>query len=146
MKSSDQANIAQNDICAHYDNNPAALIEILHDVQDREGFIPESTLASIALALNITRAEVHGVVSFYEDFKTSLPAKITIKICRGEACQSLGANALMDRAKDLNENVAVEAVYCLGNCALAPAIMIDNKLHGRVDAKHLTDLIGKDDR
>jgi formate dehydrogenase subunit gamma len=86
------------------------------------------------------------VVSFYEDFKTSLPAKTLVRICRGEACQSLGANALIDQAKNLKENIDVEAVYCLGNCALAPAIMIDNKLHGRVNEKRLGALTGESGR
>ena len=130
-------------ICAAHSNAPDMLIEILHDVQTAIRYIPETSLKTIASALNITRAEVHGVVSFYEDFKTKAPARHSIKICRGEACQSLGAQALLDEtlAATSDRDVDVEAVYCLGNCALGPAAMIKDKLVGRVDQARLLEIM-----
>lgn len=135
------------EICARYENDPATLIEILHDTQEARGYIPVESLREIAEKLNITRAEVHGVVSFYEDFKTSPPAKVTLKICRGEACQSLGVSALIEElenaAKASSGDLHVEAVYCLGNCALAPAAMIGKDLLARVSAAKLLGEIEK---
>lgn len=130
-------------ICASHQNAPGLLIEILHDVQEAIDYIPESSLKTIASALNITRAEVHGVVSFYEDFKTAYPGSHCIKICRGEACQSLGAQALLDGSVDAvaGRDVDVEAVYCLGNCALGPAAIIGDKLVGRMDQAKLIEIV-----
>jgi len=141
-----KADIVEN-ICTRYQNNPAALIEILHDVQEELGYIPEKILPDIAMLLNITRAETNGVVSFYEDFKTTPQAKTHLKICRGEACQAMGANALIEQAKQLEANrgkeISYEAVYCLGNCALAPAMMIGERLFGRLDEQTLERQINK---
>jgi len=131
-------------ICQRYDNLASALIEVLHDVQEAYGFISEATQREIAGALNITRAEVHGVISFYDDFRTEGAPGTVVRICRGEACQSMGAqgllaattNAVKDRAR-----ISVEAVYCLGNCALAPAATLNGKLHGRLKGPRLSSLI-----
>lgn len=130
-------------ICTAYSNAPDMLIEILHDVQAAISHVSETSLKTIASALNITRAEVHGVVSFYEDFKTAAPARHGIKICRGEACQSLGAQVLLDHTVEAvaGRDVDVEAVYCLGNCALGPAAMIGEKLAGRVDQAKLLKIV-----
>lgn len=129
-----------------FGNRPENLLEILHVVQSKNGFLSDSALRTIADALNISRAEIHGVVSFYHDFKRKKQADQTIKICRAEACQALGADTLIEEAEDafgtkLDQksigNVGLEAAYCLGNCALSPAVMIDNNLYGRVDISKL---------
>ena len=123
-------------------------MEILHDVQSEHGYLTTDALRTIADTLNISRAEVHGVVSFYHDYKREKQAKQTIKICRAEACQALGANDLIADAEKAfgvkldkgGTDVGLEAAYCLGNCALSPAIMIDDKLYGRVDISRLKKL------
>ncbi len=128
-------------ICRKYLNDAAALIEILHDVQEHFGFLPRDMLPEIAGHLNITRAEAGGVAGFYEDFRTRPPARMHLKICRGEACQSMGANGLIklvERLKrELEGEISFEEVFCLGNCALAPAIMEGERLTGRVDESFL---------
>ena len=134
---------AAREIALRYGNRPDALLEILHDLQDDVGFIPEAALPALAKALNLSRAEVHGVVSFYHDFRREPAGRHVIKVCRAEACQSMQGNELASMIErylqvKLGQTTAdgaitVEAVYCLGNCALSPAIMVDGKLVGRVD-------------
>ena len=134
---------AAREIALRYGNRPDALLEILHDVQDDLGFIPEAALPALAKALNLSRAEVHGVVTFYHDFRREPAGRHTIKVCRAEACQSMGGNELVGMIErylqvkmgqtTADGAITVEAVYCLGNCALSPAIMVDGKLVGRVD-------------
>ncbi len=135
MKTQESDQSLVDDICAKHGFEASLLIEILHDLQDNVGFIPDHLLSNLAKALNVTRAEIHGVVSFYEDFKTQKPSKLQIKICRGEACQSVGANFLLESANALanGKNVDIEPVYCLGNCALAPAVEIDGTMVGRAN-------------
>jgi formate dehydrogenase subunit gamma len=123
-------------------DEPGALMPILHGIQDDLGWIPDEAVPVIAQALNQSRAEVHGVVTFYHEFRRSPPGRHVVHVCRAEACQSMGANALVAHAKkrlgvDFHGTtpdgaVTLEAVYCLGNCALSPAVMIDQELHGRV--------------
>jgi formate dehydrogenase subunit gamma len=135
--------IAAREIALRYGNRPDALLEILHDLQEDLGFIPEAALPALAKALNLSRAEVHGVVSFYHDFRREPAGRHVIKVCRAEACQAMGGNELVSMIErflsvKLGQTTAdgaitVEAVYCLGNCALSPAIMVDGKLVGRVD-------------
>ena len=132
-------------IAARYGNKPDALLEILHDLQHELGSIPEAALPVLAKALNLSRAEVHGVVSFYHDFRRTPAGRHVVKVCRAESCQSMQGNELAAAAQKLlkikfgettpDGAVTLEAVYCLGNCALSPAIMVDGKLKGRVDAK-----------
>jgi len=134
-------------ICERHGARPDALIEILREVQAAEGYVAASAQAIIADALNITRAEVRGVVSFYHDFRREPPARRIVKICRAEACQANGAMALIAEAEKslgvrLGERhpdgaVELEAVYCLGNCALGPAAMLGEQLHGRVKPAEL---------
>ncbi|MCF6327660.1 MAG: NAD(P)H-dependent oxidoreductase subunit E [Devosiaceae bacterium] len=135
------------EICAKYQNNRHALIEILHDVQEELGYIPEALVPEIADQLNVTRAHINGVISFYEDFKTAPIANTHLKICRGEACQSMGADALIEQANQLTAQsqgkISSEPVYCLGNCALAPAMMAGEKLIGLLDEKSLSKIIKK---
>jgi len=136
------------EICRAHGDKPDALLEILHDVQAEAGYLSDEALRSIAYALNITRADIHGVVSFYHDYKRKAQARQTIKICRAEACQAVGANDLIGQAEKAfgvkldagGTDVALEATYCLGNCALGPAIMIDDELYGRVDLKRMQKL------
>jgi formate dehydrogenase subunit gamma len=123
----------------------------LHDVQGENGYLSDEALRTIADALNISRAEVHGVVSFYHDYKREKQANQTIKICRAEACQALGADELIEDAENAfgvkldkgGTEIGLEAAYCLGNCALSPAVMIDDNLYGRVDLSRLKSLSTK---
>jgi formate dehydrogenase subunit gamma len=123
-----------------------ALLPILHAIQDELGFVPPAAQPVIARALNITRADVHGVVSFYHDFRGAPPGRHVVKLCRAEACQAVGADALAaaftarhgvgfgETSRD--RHLTLDAVYCLGNCALGPSAMVDGRLVGRctVDA------------
>jgi formate dehydrogenase subunit gamma len=130
---------------------PGALLPLLHDIQDALGHVPSAAVPAIAEALNLSRADVHGVVTFYHHFRSAQPGQHVLQICRAEACQSMGADALIEHARkalsvDFHETTAdgrftLEAVYCLGNCACSPAVMIDGELHGRVDAARFDELI-----
>lgn len=122
--------------CARHGDDPAALIEILHDVQDGLGHVPEDALPQIAERLNLARAEIHGVVSFYHDFRKTPAERVVVKICRAEACQSMGAEALWERIA-ARSGLKVEPVYCLGNCALAPAATVKGRLIGRANAERI---------
>lgn len=140
------AAMSATELCLRHGNDPAALIEILHELQALHGFVPEAALPEIARALNIGKAEVHGVVSFYHDFRTARPGRVVVKLCRAEACQSMGALGLIERVlarrgaalgETDSRGVTVEAVYCLGNCALAPAATVGGRLLGRADEARL---------
>jgi formate dehydrogenase subunit gamma len=124
-------------ICAAHGNAPDHLIEILHDLQEAKGYVPEASLPVIAKALNLSRAEVHGVVTFYHDFHTSPQNKHVIKLCAAEACQSMGARALIALAEKVTKGkpVSIEKTYCLGLCASSPAMMVNGEVMARVDAK-----------
>lgn len=124
-----------------------ALLPILHAVQEAFGHVPQEALPVIAKDLNITRAEAHGVMSFYHDFRENPAGRTVLKICRAEACQSVGADALADHARgklgiDWHETTAdgavtLEPIFCLGLCACGPAAMVNGKLVGRADAAKL---------
>jgi formate dehydrogenase subunit gamma len=130
---------------------PGALLPILHAVQENFGYIDHAAVPVIASALNLSRAEVHGVVTFYHEFRRSPPGRHVLRVCRAEACQSMGCEALADRLRrrlgiDFGETtpdgrLTLEAVYCLGNCALSPAAMMDGKLHGRLDESRVEALL-----
>jgi formate dehydrogenase subunit gamma len=136
-----EQDVVMNAIAAQQ-HRPGALLPILHAVQSALGWVPPAAVAPIARALNQSRAEVQGVLSFYHDFRSAPPGRQIIKICRAEACQAMGADDLVAHAKrrlaiDFGETradgaVTLEPVYCLGNCACAPAIMVDGVLYGRV--------------
>lgn len=131
---------------------PGALLPILHGVQDALGYVPPGAVTLIASELNLTRAEVHGVISFYHYFRTAKPGKQVLQLCRAEACQSLGAVALEQHVKrrlgvDFHGTTAdgrytLEPVYCLGNCACGPSLMLGQELHGRVSADSFDALVG----
>ncbi len=126
-------------ICARHGDRPEALLEILHEVQSKFGYLSKEALISIAGTLNISRADIHGIVSFYDDFRREPQAGPCIKICRAEACQAVGGEAVAAYAKD--KGIKAHDVYCFGNCALGPAIMIDDKLYGRVNTQRLDALV-----
>ena len=126
---------------------PGALLPILHEVQDRLGFIPADAVTVIAHELNLSRAEVHGVISFYHLFRSSPPGQRVLYLCRAEACQSMGGRALESHVKtrlgvDFHETTpdgqfTLEPIYCLGNCACAPAAMVDREVYGRLTPERL---------
>lgn len=132
-------------IIAELKDKPGALLPILHGVQDTLGYIPADSVPAIAEALNLSRAEVHGVISFYHYFRDTPPGKHTVHLCRAESCQSMGSHVLEAHVKsklgiDYHETTAdgkfsLEPVYCLGNCACSPAMQIDHEIYGRVSAE-----------
>jgi formate dehydrogenase subunit gamma len=138
-------------IVARHRDRDGPLIEVLHEVQETFGCIPSGSVAVIARGLNLSRAEVHGVVSFYHHFRTRPPGQHVLQICRAESCQAAGGRAIEAHAKarlgvDFGETtpdgrVTLEAVYCLGLCACSPAAMLDHEVHGRVTREGLDALI-----
>jgi formate dehydrogenase subunit gamma len=147
----EQCQAVTRDVLAAHRGQPGALLPILHDIQDRLGSVPPELLPLIAEDLCLSRAEVHGVVSFYHDFRASPPGRQHLKLCQAEACQSMGAKVLTAQLQEqlgvqLGETCAdgsltLEAVYCLGNCACAPSAILNGELHGRVDLQGLLDLL-----
>ena len=131
---------------------PGALLPILHAIQDEIGYVPEAAVAIVAEVLNLSRAEVHGVVTFYHFFRMKPPGRHTLYVCRAEACQSMGSRALESHVRkklavDFHETTAdgrytLEPVYCLGNCACSPAVMIDETVYGRVTPERLDEILG----
>jgi len=126
------------------------LLPILHDVQATWGFVPRDAVPVIASALNLSRAEVWGVVTFYHDFRHDPAGRHVLKLCRAEACQSVGCEALVARAEarlgtacgsTSPEGVTLEAVYCLGLCATGPSAMVDGQVVGRLDPARLDRMI-----
>jgi len=138
--------IAETIIAAHRPAQ-ASLLPILHAIQEEFGFISEAAMRLIATSLNITRAEVYGVVSFYHDYRQEPAGRHVLKLCRAEACQSMGgednANALLARlgldwgGTTPDGRLTIEPIYCLGLCACAPSAMLDGELHARLDAAGL---------
>jgi len=130
---------------------PGALLPTLHAIQDALGYIPDSAISIIAEALNLSRAEVHGVVSFYHHFRRQPPGQHIVQICRAESCQAVGARALEAEARarlgiDYHQTTAdrcitLEPVYCLGNCACSPAVRVNDEIHGLMDSAKLAALL-----
>ncbi len=138
-------------IVASLAGKPGALMPVLHAVNERFGYIPPEAVPVIARALNLSRAEVHGVISFYRDFRTERPGRKIIRVCRAESCQAMGAAAL---AKHIQARLGIEfgqtsadgaftlePVYCLGNCACSPAIVVGGELHGRVNPDRFDEIL-----
>lgn len=135
--------VAVNEIAARFDNRPELLVQILVTLVREQGWIAENDIRQLADILNLSRAEVHGVVEYYHDFRTAAPGRHIVKICRAEACQAMGGWELEAHARGVvGDDVTLEPVYCLGNCACAPAVMIDGATHGRVDAARFDALLG----
>jgi len=121
---------------------PGALLPILHSLQDEFGYIDDAMIPLVAEALNISHAEVHGVISFYHDFRRAPVGRHVLQVCRAESCQAMGCNSLIAHIEKrlgvkLGEttadwNFTLRPVYCLGNCALSPAVMLDGQPYGRV--------------
>lgn len=130
---------------------PGALLPMLHQIQHGLGFIPPDAVPSIAAALNLSRAEVHGVITYYPHFRQTPPGNCTVQVCRAEACQARGGEALVAHAKatlgcDFDQttgdgSVTLEAVYCLGHCAVGPNIMVGATLHARITPSKFDALI-----
>ena len=127
-------------------DTPGALLPILHAIQDGCGYIPDTAIPEIAHALNLSLAEVHGVISFYHDFRTTPPARHTLRLCRAESCQAMGSDRLhgeilsrmgCDWHGTSADGVTVEPVYCLGLCANAPAALVDDEPLARLSAESL---------
>ncbi|MGE0736483.1 MAG: formate dehydrogenase subunit gamma [Alphaproteobacteria bacterium] len=128
-----------------------AALPILHALQAEFGYIPEPVIPMIAEALNITRAEMHGIVTFYHDFRREPPGRHVLKLCRAEACQSMGADALAEHARrrlgvawgetSANGSTTLEPTYCLGLCACAPSAMLDGRVIGRLNRERLDALL-----
>lgn len=128
-----------------------ALLPVLHTIQERLGFIPRDAVAMIASAMSLSRAEIHGVISFYHDFRYEPTGEHLIHLCRAEACQAMGARELERHARarlgiDFGETTpdglfTLEPVYCLGNCACSPSIRINDDIHARVSAERFDALV-----
>ncbi|MGW1066576.1 NAD(P)H-dependent oxidoreductase subunit E [Streptomyces aureus] len=134
---------------AHRDQR-GALLPVLHCVQAELGCVPQEAIAVLADEFNLSRADVHGVVTFYHDFRREPAGRTLVRICRAEACQALGAERLVARAREAglapgetraDGAVTVEQVFCLGNCALGPSVEAGGRLYGRVDPARLGALI-----
>ncbi len=141
---------AAGEIIAGFGKRPEMLVQILAQIVERFGYVSEDGIRQLADELNLSRADVHGVVSYYHDFRTEPPGRHVVRVCQAEACQAMGSRALTDHVQgalgvELNgtaDDVTLEPVYCLGNCACAPAVMIDGRTYGRVDAERFDELLG----
>ena len=130
-----------------------AMLPVLHALQERFGYIDDDAIPLVAEALNVSRAEVFGVITFYHDFRRKPAGRHVLKVCRAEACQSMGCEGLVEHLAaehglsmgetSADGRVTVETVYCLGNCALSPAVMMDGELVGRVDRDTLDGLMAR---
>ncbi|MGI9219991.1 MAG: formate dehydrogenase subunit gamma [Woeseiaceae bacterium] len=140
-----------SEIIAGFGNRPEMLVQILRAFMDHFGWIRSEAVRQLAQELNLSRADVHGVVSYYHDFRTSPTGKHVVKICEAEACQSMGSRDLAEHAKkslgmdmhESNADMTLEPVYCLGNCACSPAIMVDGKTYGRVSSERFDEIVAQ---
>ncbi|MGQ4877813.1 formate dehydrogenase subunit gamma [Billgrantia sp. LNSP4103-1] len=142
--------LLQQQIEAHR-HKPGGLLPILHAIQDRFGYIPREAVPPIAESLQLTRAEVHGVISFYHHFRTAPPGRHVVQLCRAEACQARGSRMLERHARETlgidfhqttaDREITLEPVYCLGNCACGPSLRIGDRIHGRVTPEKFDRLV-----
>jgi formate dehydrogenase subunit gamma len=138
-------------LLCQYENTPGGLLPLLHAVQEDLGYVPPESIPAIAEVMNLSAAEVHGVISFYHDLKTSPVGRHTLQVCAAESCQAAGGRTLEHAAQEQlgigfgettdDGSVTLEKVYCLGNCACSPSVRIDNETYARLDATGLTALI-----
>ncbi|MFK3980075.1 formate dehydrogenase subunit gamma [Micromonospora sp. NPDC050397] len=134
-------------LVAAHRGDRGALLPILHRIQEEFGWVDQQVVPVLAAELNLSRADVHGVITFYSDFRSEPAGRTTVKLCRAEACQSVGAEQVVAHAEQVlgikvgqttsDGSVTLEQVFCLGNCALGPAAQINGRVHGRVDASRL---------
>lgn len=149
MKTQDYDKQIASSIVASFDARPELLVQILHAFMERFGWITEAAIRQLAGELNLSRADVHGVVSYYHDFRTSPPGNHIVKICEAEACQSMGSRDLAAHAQSAlgvdmhasTEDITLEPVYCLGNCACSPAVMVNGKTYGRVSNERFDEIV-----
>ncbi|MEO8297941.1 MAG: formate dehydrogenase subunit gamma [Burkholderiales bacterium] len=144
---SDVATVCVQAALAAHAGRPGALLPILHDVQQALGHVPPAVLPTIAAALNLSRAEVHGVVSYYQHFRSEPAGRCVVQVCQAEACQSMGSDALMAHAQarlgcashgsSADGRFTLEPVYCLGLCASSPAVQVGAQLHARMTPEKL---------
>ena len=140
-------------IVAQHRERPGPLLEVLHAIQATLGYVPEGAVPVVAEELNLSRAEVHGVVTFYHFFRRHRPGAHTVSLCQAESCQAMGAESLAQHARerlgiDFHQTTAdgrfsLEPIYCLGNCACSPAAMIDGQLHGRLTPEAFDALVAQ---
>lgn len=152
-----ESNLSQQDhkilekCIKNHQHMPGALLPLLHAVQDSLGYIPEEAYPNIASALSLSVAEVHGVVTFYHHFRIHQPGRHILQVCRAESCQAMGSEVLEAHIKnklgiEFHETtpdgaITLEPIYCLGNCACSPSVMINEEVYGRVDSKKIDQLI-----
>jgi len=140
----DSTALAPGELVQRHAQPGRSLLAILHAIQDDVGYIPAETVEPLSRALNLSRAEVHGVLTFYHHFRTLPPAAVTVQLCRAEACRSMGTEALaqhieartgcrFDAPHAAGAATALESAYCLGQCALSPAMTLNGTLHAKVD-------------
>ncbi|QOZ54077.1 formate dehydrogenase subunit gamma [Bradyrhizobium sp. CCBAU 53338] len=144
------------EIIAEHASQEGATLVILHALQEAFGYVPEAAIPMVAQALNLSRAEVHGVFTFYHDFRHKPAGRHVLKLCRAEACQAAGGDALAARAEaklgvslghtTADDRVTLEPIYCLGLCATAPSAMLDGRLIGRLDEKRIDALVAEAQR
>lgn len=144
---------AVQDVIASLKDKPGALLPILHGIQDSQGYVPSESIPLIAEALQQTRAEIHGVITFYHHFRLTPPGRYTLQVCRAEACQARGARILEAHVQKtlgvgyhsttLDREFSLEPVYCLGNCACGPSIRVDDEIIGRVTPDRFDQLVGE---
>ncbi len=130
------------DILAAHSGKEGPLLPILHDVQGAFGHVSEDHIRDIAKSLNLTRAEVHGVVSFYHDFRSEADTRPVIKLCRAEACQARGVGLLVADMEP-QERVKIEPVYCLGLCSVGPAALVGGAVYARLDGPKFAALVAE---
>ena len=138
-----------SEIIARFDARPEMLVQILHAFLERFAWIPDAAIRQLAEELNLSRADVHGVVSFYHDFRTAPPGKHVVRICQAEACQAMGSSELTEYAEtalglkmhESTEEFTLEPVYCLGNCACSPTVVVDGNTYGRVDNLRFDEIV-----
>ncbi|MEC5405207.1 NAD(P)H-dependent oxidoreductase subunit E [Paraburkholderia sp. MPAMCS5] len=135
--------IAPDQLVQRHAQPGMSLLTVLHAIQDELGYVPPATVAPLARVMNLSRAEVHGVITYYHHFRTQPAAPVTVQLCRAEACRSMGTEALaqhieartgcrFDAAHESGATVELESVYCLGQCALSPAMTVNGTLHAKV--------------
>jgi len=143
-------NVALETIESHSQQR-GPLLPVLHALQETFGYVDPAAVPLVAKALNLSRAEVYGVLTFYPDLRSTPPGRVRVQVCRGEACQSVGAHALAKHATSslgvdfggttADGSVTLDEVFCLGNCALGPTVTVDGHLHGRVHSAELDRLV-----